>query len=233
MSVHRSMAKILLVEDEPGLCGAIKEWLTEEHHLVEIAATGKEALQRLADSQYDIILLDWMLPELSGIEVCRRYRSEGGAAPVIMLTAKKSLLSKEVGLDSGADDYLTKPFHLRELSARIRAFLRRPMSAPVDTLKVADISLNRTKLTVVKGEEPIHLLPKEFTLIEVLMRNQGKTMTTESLLDQVWGTNTDVTSETLRSNIRTLRRKIDTPGKPSLIITVHGVGYRIEDPVVE
>jgi DNA-binding response OmpR family regulator len=227
------MAKILLVEDEPGLCGAIKEWLTEEHHLVEIAATGKEALQRLADSQYDIILLDWMLPELSGIEVCRRYRSEGGAAPVIMLTAKKSLLSKEVGLDSGADDYLTKPFHLRELSARIRAFLRRPMSAPVDTLKVADISLNRTKLTVVKGEEPIHLLPKEFTLIEVLMRNQGKTMTTESLLDQVWGTNTDVTSETLRSNIRTLRRKIDTPGKPSLIITVHGVGYRIEDPVVE
>jgi len=227
------MAKILLVEDEPGLSGAIKEWLTEEYHLVEIAATGKEALERLASSQYDIILLDWMLPELSGIEVCRAYRAEGGVAPVIMLTAKKSLLSKEVGLDSGADDYLTKPFHLRELSARIRAFLRRPVAAHVDTLKVRDITLDRTKLTAVKGNEPIHLLPKEFTLLEVLMRNPGKTMTAESLLDQVWGTNTDVTDDTLRSNIRSLRRKIDTSGKPSLIITVHGVGYRIEDAAVQ
>lgn len=222
------MAKILLVEDEPGLSGAIKEWLADEYHLVEVAITGEEALLKLDSAQYDIILLDWMLPELSGVEVCRSYRSRGGAAPVIMLTAKKSLLSKEIGLDSGADDYITKPFHLRELSARIRAFLRRPAVSPVSLLKIDDIVLDRVTLTVTKSEQPIHLLPKEFALLEVLMRNQGRTMRVDLLLDQVWGTETDVAADTLRSNIKTLRRKIDTPGKSSLIVTVHGIGYRIE-----
>jgi DNA-binding response OmpR family regulator len=204
------MAKILLVEDEPGLSGAIHAWLSDEYHVVEIVTNGKEALEKIAASQYDIILLDWMLPELSGVEVCRTYRSQGGVAPVLILTAKKSLLSKEMGLDSGADDYLTKPFHLRELSARIRALLRRPTTAP----------------------DLIHLLPKEFALLELLMRNSGKTMTTDSLLDQLWGTDTDVSADTLRSNIKTLRRKIDIASKPSLITTVHGVGYRIEDSII-
>jgi len=222
------MAKILLVEDEPGLSGAIKEWLTDECHLVELAETGKQALERLGSTQYDIILLDWMLPELSGIEVCRSYRSQGGAAPVIMLTAKKSLLSKEVGLDSGADDYLTKPFHLRELSARIRALTRRPTAAPINVLTAGNITLERATRTVTKKEEPIHLLPKEFVLLEILMRNQGKILTVETLLDQVWGTDSDVVADTLRSNIKTLRRKIDIVGEPSLIVTVHGIGYKIE-----
>ncbi|MEI9914218.1 MAG: response regulator transcription factor [Candidatus Saccharibacteria bacterium] len=173
-----------------------------------------------------------MLPELSGIEVCRTYRSRGGTAPVLILTAKKSLLSKEIGLDSGADDYLTKPFHLRELSARIRALLRRPPTAPAIVLKVANITLDPRKLTITQDDNLIHLLPKEFALLQVLMRNVGKTMTTESLLDQLWGTDTNVSSDTLRSNIKTLRRKIDIASKPSLITTVHGVGYRIEDSSV-
>lgn len=223
------MAKILLVEDESGLSGAIKEWLTDEYHLVELAATGNEALERLGQTQYDLILLDWMLPFISGVEVCRLYRATGGLTPVIMLTAKKSLLSKEIGLDSGADDYLTKPFHLRELSARIRAVLRRPISAPVSVLKVCNIMLDRTTLSVTKNQEPLHLLPKEFSLLEILMRNQGTTLTVESLLDQIWGTNTDVVADTLRSNIKTLRRKIDTAGEPSLIVTVHSIGYKIEN----
>jgi DNA-binding response OmpR family regulator len=114
-----------------------------------------------------------MLPELSGIEFCQTYRSSGGIAPVLMLTAKKSLLSKEIGLDSGADDYLTKPFHLRELSARIRALLRRPATAPALTLKIAGITLDRRKLTVTRNNELIHLLPKEFALLEALMRNNN------------------------------------------------------------
>jgi DNA-binding response OmpR family regulator len=224
------MAKILLVEDEPGLSGAIKEWLSDEFHLVELAVTGMEAMEKLASTQYDIILLDWMLPELSGIDVCRSYRQQGGAAPVIILTAKKSLLSKEIGLDSGADDYLTKPFHLRELSARIRALIRRPIAAPVNVLRVGPIALDRTTRAVTKNGEPLHLLPKEFALLEILMRNAGKTMTVETLLDQIWGTETEVVADTLRSNIKTLRRKIETPGESSSIVTVHGIGYRIEIP---
>lgn len=224
------MAKILLVEDETDLSGAIKEWLSDEYHLVELASDGNEALSRLQSTQYDIILLDWMLPGLSGIELCKTYRAGGGSAPVIMLTAKKSLLSKEIGLDSGADDYLTKPFHLRELSARIRALLRRPTSQPIGLLNVGDISLDRTALTVKKNDLPIHLGPKEFALLEILMRNNGKTLSTEFLLDQIWGTQTDVVAETLRSNIKTLRKKIDDPGKPSYIVTVHGFGYKIEAP---
>ncbi len=227
------MAKILLVEDEPGLSGAIKEWLTDEYHLVELATTGEDALMKIDATKYDLILLDWMLPELSGVEVCRIYRSRGGAAPVIMLTAKKSLRSKEIGLDSGADDYITKPFHLRELSARIRAFLRRPSLSPVSVLTVDDITLDRVTLTVMKSGRPIHLLPKEFALLEVLMRNQGKSMRVDSLLDQIWGSETEVAADTLRSNIKTLRRKIDTPGQPSLIVTVHAIGYRIETSLIE
>ncbi len=222
------MAKILLVEDEPDLSGAIREWLSDEHYVVELAETGRQALDKLGSTVYDLILLDWMLPELSGLEVCRSYRSEGGAAPVLMLTAKRSLASKEIGLDSGADDYITKPFHLRELSARIRALLRRPCVAPVVVLTADDIELDRIARTVMKGKTQIHLLPKEFALLEILMRNQGKTMSTDFLLDQIWGTNTDVVADTLRSNIKTLRKKIDSPGKPSLIKTVHGIGYRIE-----
>jgi len=193
-----------------------------------VALNGEEALSKLDSAQYDIILLDWMLPEKSGVEVCRFYRSRGGATPVIMLTAKKSLLSKEIGLDSGADDYITKPFHLRELSARIRAFLRRPAVSPVSLFKTNNITLNRVTRTVTKDGQPIHLLPKEFVLLEILMRHQGRTMKVESLLDQIWGTKTEVAADTLRSNIKTLRRKIDTADKSSLIVTVHGIGYRIE-----
>ena len=222
------MAKILLVEDELDLSGAVTQWLADEYHLVEHVSNGNEALEKLAAVSYDLILLDWMLPGLSGIDVCKAYRKQGGIAPVIMLTAKKSLLSKEVGLDSGADDYLTKPFHLRELSARIRALLRRPQTLPVSLLRAGNLTLDRANLAVRKDNKPVHLSPKEFALLELLMRHEGKALSAEFLLEQVWGTETDVVAETLRSNIKTLRKKIDDHGQESLIHTVHGIGYKIE-----
>jgi DNA-binding response OmpR family regulator len=221
------MAKILLVEDEQGLAGAVKSWLADEHHSVDIASTGLHALEKLGSTQYDLILLDWLLPELSGIDICRRYRERRGAAPIIMLTAKGSVFDKETGLDSGADDYITKPFHLRELSARIRALLRRPSKSTAAWLKVSHVELNPDSLRVTINGAPIHLLPKEFILLEILMRNQNKIMTADELLNQVWGTETEITTDTLRSNIKSLRRKIDS-GQPSLIVTVHGVGYKMK-----
>ncbi len=227
------MAKILLVEDEQGLAGAIKTWLLDERHAVEIASTGKRAIEKLTSTKYDLILLDWLLPELSGIEVCRYYREQRGVTPVIMLTAKGSVIDKETGLDSGADDYITKPFHLRELSARIRALLRRPPKSQICNLKAGGLTLNPVSLTVTKNGQPVYLLPKEFALLEQLMRNQNEIMTVGALLDQVWGFETDISAETLRSNIKSLRRKIDTPEEPSLIVTVHGIGYRIENSLTQ
>jgi DNA-binding response OmpR family regulator len=223
------MARILLVEDEVGLSGAVCEWLSEESHVVDVISNGAEAAKRLASENYDLLLLDWMLPGISGIEVCKTYRSSGGSAPIIMLTAKHSMDCKESGFESGADDYLTKPFQLRELSIRIRALLRRSALNQPELYQIGDITLNTNARTVTKAGVEIHLLPKEFALLEQLMKNAGTVLSVEYLLDAVWGEGTEIVSDTVRSNIKTLRRKIDRAGQPSLILTVHGIGYKFEN----
>jgi DNA-binding response OmpR family regulator len=144
-----------------------------------------------------------------------------------MLTAKGSVSDKEMGLDNGADDYMTKPFHLRELSARIRALLRRPPRERFSCLRAGEIELNPIAITVTKSGQASSLLPKEFILLATLLRNKDRIMTISDLLDQVWGQQSHVSPATLRSNIKSLRRKIDTAGKPSSIITLHGIGYKI------
>jgi DNA-binding response OmpR family regulator len=223
------MAKILLVEDESDLAETIVEWLADEYHLVEVEANGEVALRRLSDGQYDLAILDVMLPGVDGLNVCRALRAQGSAIPVLMLTARTSIDAKEAGLDAGADDYLTKPFQLRELSARIRALLRRPQTTPTNILQVGDVTLDRATCVVTKAGQPIHLLPKEFALLELFMRNLGKVISIDSLLDRVWGTDSSVVPETVRTNIKTLRKKIDTPqAEASYIQTVHGQGYKME-----
>lgn len=226
------MSKILLVEDEDDLAVQISDWLAREHHTVEHVNNGGEAVDHLAVSKYDVIILDWLLPGLDGIEVCRKYRSMGGKTPILMLTAKSTIEEKETGLDSGADDYLAKPFHLKELSARVRALVRRSSGQSSTILEAGDIVLDPIARTVTKGGSAIHLERKEFNLLEFLMRNANKTFSAEALLDRVWESGSLASSDAIRTYIKSLRKKVDTPGGVSLITTVHGVGYKLELPDV-
>jgi two-component system OmpR family response regulator len=222
------MPRILVVEDETELAALVQEWLVDELYVVEVLNDGMQALEAINSRPFDLIILDIMLPGLDGIEVCKRYRSHGGATPIMMLTAKRALAAKELGLDSGADDYLTKPFKLRELSARVRALLRRPAVVIPDVVTVGDLVLDRGSFKVSRRNRQIKLLPKEFALLETLMRHAGTVITSDDLIVNIWGDQSDVVSDTVRSYVRMLRQKIDEPGHPSLIQTVHGIGYKIE-----
>lgn len=223
-----AMSRILIVEDEEALSGAIKEWLEDEFYVVSVVENGLSAVEVLKTSSFELVILDLMLPELNGIEVCKQYRKGGGKAPILMLTAKSTMLAKEEGLDSGADDYLTKPCNLRELSARVRALLRRPLSDPVVVLEAGDVRLDTNSRTVTKAGIPLKLLPKEFILLEVLLKHKGRVLSSESLVEHVWGTHSAITPETVRSHVKSLRKKVNNPTSGSLITTVHGMGYKIE-----
>lgn len=226
------MARVLLVEDEEQLSKLVAKWLKDELHAVDTCANGFEALKLLSEDHFDVILLDIMLPGLSGFEVCRRFREAGGTTPILMLTAKRTLSDKETGLDSGADDYLTKPFKLRELAARVRALSRRQPNLTQSVLKVGDLVLDSSTNRVHRGDEEVKLVAKEFSLLQVLMKHPDQLVKTELLVKSVWGLNSNVSPETIRSYIRLLRQKIDKPGETSLIETVHGVGYRLGSPDV-
>ncbi len=222
------MAKILFVDDDLGLCKTIRGWLAMERHTTETAHDGTEAMGLLKAYEYDLIVLDWQMPGMSGIEVLKEFRARGGKTPVIMLTGRSEIENKEEGLDSGADDYLTKPFSTRELSARIRALLRRPPDAVGDVLKWREVELDRESYLVKKGGAEIRLLPKEFDLLEFFMRNPGKVFTTEALLNRVWSAESDSTVEALHTCVKRVRKKVDAKGDVSIIRTVHGVGYSLE-----
>lgn len=224
------MAKILVVEDEHDLAMPIKDWLTREQHVVEVVDNGIDALDRLKVYKYDVVVLDLMLPGMSGIEVCRRYRSEGGGSSILMLTSKNTVEDKEFGLDAGADDYLTKPFHLKELSARIRALLRRHTQSNSRELRAGDLVLDIVSRTVMMGGTEVHFVPREFSLLEFLMRHPNQVFSAEALLDRVWASDTMASPDTIRTYIKILRKKLGSEGKDSLIRTVHGVGYKLESP---
>ena len=224
------MAKILLVEDEPDISDLISSWLKNDHHTVELAVNGEDAMSLLNIYTFEVIILDWMLPGLSGVEVCRKYRNRGGTTPILMLTAKTHVDEKSAGLDAGADDYLTKPFELKELSARIRALLRRPSAFSGTVLRVGPIVMDTATYKVSRVDEQIQLLPKEFALLEFFMRHPNQAFSAEALLDRVWTSDSEASPETIRTYIKRLRKKIDEEGKPSLLGTVHGVGYKLVEP---
>ena len=222
------MAKILIVEDETDLALPIKDWLNKEQHLIELSDNGNDALDKLRVYKYDLIILDWMIPGVSGIEVCKHFRENGGTTPILILTAKAEVLEKETGLDAGADDYLTKPFHLKELSARVRALLRRHVQSSDPVLRAGDIVVDTLAHKVTVKGNLVRLVPKEYSLLEFFMRHPNQVFSAEALIDRVWNSETMASSDTIRTYIKLLRKKLDSEGKDTLIRTVHGVGYKLE-----
>ncbi|MEY4970230.1 MAG: sensory transduction protein regX3 [Actinomycetota bacterium] len=226
------MTRILVVEDEESLSEAIAFLLSKEGFEVEIAASGPAAIEKFDLHGADLILLDLMLPGLSGTEVCRQIRSKS-AVPIIMLTAKDSEIDKVVGLELGADDYVTKPYSSRELIARIRAVLRRgemsDSSVEVGVLTVGPVRLDIDRHIITVNGLPISLPLKEFELLEFLMRNAGRVLTRIQLIDRVWGSDYVGDTKTLDVHIKRLRAKIEKdPANPEYIQTVRGMGYKME-----
>ncbi|MDZ4833981.1 MAG: response regulator transcription factor [Candidatus Melainabacteria bacterium] len=221
------MAKILLVEDDQSLAKLVRNWLSLDHHVVETVEDGEEALHRLKVSEFDLVVLDWNLPKLEGVEVLKQHRQMGGKTPVLMLTGKDRIADKEEGFDAGADDYLTKPFHGKELSMRIKALLRRPPLLVEDVLKVGDLVLERESFTVRRGDADVRLLPKEFALLEFLMRHPNQVFSAEALLERVWVSESESTVEAVTTCIKRLRRKLEGAGGAPVIATVNGVGYKL------
>jgi DNA-binding response OmpR family regulator len=221
------MAKVLLVEDDKALNETISEMLRTEHHSVDATMDGSDALDRLAVSEYDLMILDWELPQVSGPEICRQFRKNGGKAAVLMLTGKSAIQEKEQGFDAGADDYLCKPFHPRELSARVRALLRRSSVMTKSQLQWHSVTLDTQNHKVMRSGEMVSLQPMEFALLEFFMRHPDQVFSTEALLKRCWDTG-EVSLDAIYTCIRRIRKKLDVAGEPSIITTIHGIGYRLD-----
>jgi DNA-binding response OmpR family regulator len=223
------MSKILIVEDDEDLVKILTEFFSAERYSPEVVRNGQEAAEMLRVASFDLIVLDWNLPMRSGPDVCKEFRANGGSTPIIMLTGKGQVADKEQGLDSGADDYLTKPFSLRELAARVRALLRRPGAVVSVKLKAREIELDPIKYSVTKAGQSVHLQPQDFSLLEFLMKHPDQVFTPDALLARVWGSNSEATAESVRSAVKRLRQKLDDEGEErSIIENVPRVGYRLD-----
>jgi len=231
-----SARRILVVEDDREIAGLVKLHLEDTGCDVELAHDGVTGLQRALDETYSLVILDLMLPNLDGMELCRRLRAQADYTPILMLTARSSEVDRVVGLELGADDYLTKPFSIRELLARIKALFRRmeALSVPREgqgPLEVAGLSIDVEGRRVLVSGRPVDLTAKEFDLLVQFARNPGRVYTRTQLLDTVWGYGHDSYQHTVNSHINRLRAKIeDDPSQPRYILTVWGVGYRFLDP---
>jgi DNA-binding response OmpR family regulator len=221
--------KILIVEDEDKLAKFVQMELSYEGYQVSVANDGLSGLMAARDSEPDLVLLDWMMPGLSGIEVCRRLRATGAKMPIILLTAKDDIADRVTGLDAGADDYVVKPFSIEELLARVRAHLRRTEPQDAETLQFDTLTLNRKTRDVFRGERSIELTAKEFDLLDYLITNPRQVLTRDKILEEVWGYDFMGDSNIIEVYIRYLRLKLEAEGEKRLIQTVRGVGYVMKD----
>jgi two-component system, OmpR family, response regulator len=221
--------RILLVEDEHRIAQSVKKGLAQEKHAVDVAYTGTEGFDLASSEEYDLIILDLMLPGMDGLTICKELRAKHIHTPILILTARGQVQDKIQGLDSGADDYLTKPFSFEELLARIRALARRPKQTDSTLLTVGELTLDPKSYTVKRDNTPIQLSSKEFSLVEYLMKHAEKIVSKDQIITHVWNYDADILPNTIEVYIRNLRRKIDQPfaDKKPLIHTVRGFGYKI------
>jgi two-component system, OmpR family, response regulator len=219
--------RVLVVEDEPKLAELLRRGLREEGLVADVALSGAVALERVADTTYDVIVLDVMLPDLSGIEVCRQLRADGVWTPVLMLTARDEVEDRVAGLDAGADDYLVKPFAFDELLARIRAMVRRGTTERPAVLEVDGLRLDPAAHRVWARDDEVSLTTREFALLETFMRRPNQVLTRDQLLEQVWDLGYEQRSNVVDVYVRCLRGKLDGPAGRQTIETVRGVGYRL------
>lgn len=221
------MAKIFYAEDDEDLAASLIEWLTMRNYVVEHAPNGSIAAEMLRTCTYDLIILDWEMPVKSGIEVLREFRARGTVTPVLMLTGRSEIDDKITGLDRGADDYLTKPFKFEELGARLRALLRRPAALNQNVLHVGDVQLDPELKKVIRRGVEIKLTPKEFAVLEFLMRHQGKVFSAETIFNRVWTNDSEATVDMVRTMIKRIRQKFGESVEDSFIRNVRNEGYGV------
>jgi len=221
--------RVLVIEDEHKIAQALKKALQQENYAVDVSYDGDDGYAMATTEPYDLCVIDWMIPgEYDGVAIVKAMRKAKIHIPVLLLTAKSSISDRTAGLDSGADDYLPKPFALEELLARVRALLRRPVEVQQTVLTAGDLSLNTVTFEVTRGDKTINLTGKEFALLEYLLRNQGRPSNKDSIISHVWDYNADVLPNTVEVYMKYLRQKIDDPFKTKLLQTVRGFGYKIE-----
>lgn len=222
--------RVLIIEDDRPMTELLRRGLQEEGHVVSVALEGRAGLDLAESYQFDVIVLDWMLPGLEGLELARRLRKSGNATSILMLTARDAVPDVVKGLDAGADDYLTKPFSFAEFIARLRALGRRSATlVPSARLEIADLALDPEMRQVFRGRHEIHLTPTEYRLLEFLMRRSGRPASRRAIVEAVWGLEADVEENTLDAFVRLLRAKVDQGHKHRLIHTVRGFGYCIRE----
>ena len=223
--------RILVVEDEARMAGLLRQGLAEEGHAVTVATEGRQALSLAESGPFDLVLLDVMLPGMDGFAIAKRLRAQHNQTPILMLTARDASQDIIQGLDLGADDYLTKPFSFEVLLARVRAVGRRGPIPQSVFLNVADLHLNQSTREVRRGKRQISLTRTEYSILDLLLRNAGRVVPRDTLIESVWGTGADIEGNTLDAFVRLLRAKVEQPGEPKLIHTVRGVGYTLRpDP---
>lgn len=225
------MATILLVEDEPAMQLGLKDNLEFESYVVDIAGDGESGLEKIKANRYDLVLLDVMLPKLSGFDVCKAARAAGVATPIVLLTARGEEIDKVLGLELGADDYVTKPFSVRELLARVKAIIRRSQMAPArenDIVQIGRLHLDFAAFRATEANEVIRLSHKEFEILNYLNQNRNQVVSRYDLLEKVWGYDEQPTTRTVDNFIVRLRQKVENnPNHPQIILTVHGSGYKL------